>query len=46
MRAVATLASHKKDINAVAIAPNDSLVATGSQDKTIKVCEQEKVVSS
>jgi U3 small nucleolar RNA-associated protein 13 len=28
---------HEKDINIVAIAPNDSIVATGSQDKTVKL---------
>ncbi|GKY90899.1 hypothetical protein MPSEU_000062700 [Mayamaea pseudoterrestris] len=29
--------AHEKDINIVSIAPNDSLIATGSQDKTIKL---------
>jgi U3 small nucleolar RNA-associated protein 13 len=29
--------AHEKDINIVSVAPNDSLVATGSQDKTIKL---------
>lgn len=29
--------AHEKDINIVSIAPNDSSVATGSQDKTIKL---------
>eukprot|EP00656_Telonema_subtile_P006540 TRINITY_DN13025_c0_g1_i3.p1 TRINITY_DN13025_c0_g1~~TRINITY_DN13025_c0_g1_i3.p1 ORF type:complete len:840 (-),score=297.96 TRINITY_DN13025_c0_g1_i3:186-2705(-) len=29
--------AHDKDINAIAVAPNDSLFATGSQDKTIKI---------
>jgi U3 small nucleolar RNA-associated protein 13 len=29
--------AHEKDINIVSIAPNDSLVATGSQDKMIKL---------
>eukprot|EP00559_Dactyliosolen_fragilissimus_P008400 CAMPEP_0184863874 /NCGR_PEP_ID=MMETSP0580-20130426/12913_1 /TAXON_ID=1118495 /ORGANISM="Dactyliosolen fragilissimus" /LENGTH=1134 /DNA_ID=CAMNT_0027362451 /DNA_START=100 /DNA_END=3504 /DNA_ORIENTATION=- len=29
--------AHEKDINVVSVAPNDSLVATGSQDKTVKI---------
>lgn len=29
--------AHEKDINTVALAPNDKIIATGSQDKTIKV---------
>ena len=29
--------AHEKDINIVSVAPNDSLIATGSQDKTIKL---------
>jgi U3 small nucleolar RNA-associated protein 13 len=29
--------AHEKDINIVAVAPNDSLIATGSQDKTVKI---------
>jgi U3 small nucleolar RNA-associated protein 13 len=29
--------AHEKDINVVTVAPNDSLVATGSQDKTVKL---------
>lgn len=28
---------HEKDINIISIAPNDSLVASGSQDKTVKL---------
>lgn len=29
--------AHEKDINVVSVAPNDSMVATGSQDKTVKL---------
>lgn len=29
--------AHAKDINSIAVAPNDAMAATGSQDKTIKV---------
>ncbi|CAI7864146.1 unnamed protein product, partial [Closterium sp. NIES-53] len=33
----ATVAAHGKDINAVAVVPNDALVCSGSQDRTAKV---------
>eukprot|EP01113_Clastostelium_recurvatum_P049139 TRINITY_DN9059_c1_g1_i1.p1 TRINITY_DN9059_c1_g1~~TRINITY_DN9059_c1_g1_i1.p1 ORF type:complete len:724 (-),score=243.29 TRINITY_DN9059_c1_g1_i1:73-2244(-) len=36
-KASATVRAHAKDINTVAVAPNDRLIATGSQDKTIKL---------
>jgi U3 small nucleolar RNA-associated protein 13 len=29
--------AHEKDINIVVVAPNDALIATGSQDKTVKL---------
>lgn len=32
-----TWKAHDKDINSVAISPNDSLVASGSQDKKVKI---------
>jgi U3 small nucleolar RNA-associated protein 13 len=35
--AVNTTIAHEKDVNAVAISPNDGLYATASQDKTIKL---------
>ena len=35
--ALAAIPAHEKDINAVCIAPNDQLVASASQDKTIKI---------
>jgi len=34
--ATAAAAAHDKDINAVAVAPNDALVVTASQDRTAK----------
>ncbi|GLI67244.1 hypothetical protein VaNZ11_011426, partial [Volvox africanus] len=37
LRAIAAVAGHDKDINAVAVAPNDQLVATASQDRTARV---------
>eukprot|EP00462_Mataza_sp_D1_P021427 CAMPEP_0175148638 /NCGR_PEP_ID=MMETSP0087-20121206/16750_1 /TAXON_ID=136419 /ORGANISM="Unknown Unknown, Strain D1" /LENGTH=700 /DNA_ID=CAMNT_0016434143 /DNA_START=49 /DNA_END=2147 /DNA_ORIENTATION=- len=33
----ATVLAHDKEINCVAVAPNDALVASGSQDRTIKL---------
>lgn len=37
LKATAAVAAHDKDINAVAVAPNDSVVATASQDRTAKI---------
>ncbi len=37
LRVTAAVVAHDKDINSVAVAPNDSLLATGSQDRTAKV---------
>ena len=37
LRAFSSARAHDKDINIVSVAPNDSLVATGSQDKTVKL---------
>jgi len=34
---ISSVKAHDKDINIVSIAPNDTLIATGSQDKTVKV---------
>lgn len=30
--------AHDKDVNSVSISPNDKIIATGSLDKTAKVC--------
>ena len=37
LKATAATAAHDKDINAVAVAPNDSLICSASQDRTAKV---------
>ncbi|OQS00858.1 U3 small nucleolar RNA-associated protein [Achlya hypogyna] len=37
LSATAATKAHEKDVNAVAVAPNDRLVASGSQDKLIKI---------
>lgn len=37
LNAFASARAHEKDINVVSIAPNDSLLATGSQDKSVKL---------
>jgi U3 small nucleolar RNA-associated protein 13 len=37
MVVMAAVAAHDKDINAVAVSPNDALVVTASQDRTAKV---------
>lgn len=34
--------AHEKDINAIAVSPNDQLIATGSQDKTAKLWHASK----
>lgn len=37
LRSLNSVRAHEKDINIVSVAPNDSLVATGSQDRTVKL---------
>ncbi|CAE6415165.1 unnamed protein product [Rhizoctonia solani] len=39
LKSLTTVKAHEKDINALDVAPNGRLVATGSQDKTAKVFE-------
>lgn len=37
LEAAMSIRAHEKDINIISIAPNDSLVVSGSQDKTVKL---------
>mmetsp|Transcript_3883 Transcript_3883/g.8737 ORF Transcript_3883/g.8737 Transcript_3883/m.8737 type:complete len:734 (-) Transcript_3883:274-2475(-) len=37
LEVVTSVRGHDKDINIISIAPNDSVVASGSQDKTVKL---------
>jgi U3 small nucleolar RNA-associated protein 13 len=38
-RSLATIRAHEKDINALDLAPNDRFLASGSQDKLVKIYE-------
>jgi len=38
-RSLATVRAHEKDINALDLAPNDRFLASGSQDKLVKIYE-------
>lgn len=44
LKATAAVAAHTKDINAVAVAPNDSVVASASQDRTVKIWQLPSLV--
>jgi U3 small nucleolar RNA-associated protein 13 len=44
LQALAAVAAHMKDINAVAVAPNDSVVASASQDRTVKIWQLPSLV--
>ena len=37
LQSMAVVAAHDKDINALAVSPNDALICTASQDRTAKV---------
>ncbi|KAI0033812.1 WD40 repeat-like protein [Vararia minispora EC-137] len=37
LKSLSTFKAHEKDINALDVSPNDALLASGSQDKTVKV---------
>ena len=45
-RSLATLRAHEKDINSLDIAPNDRFLASGSQDKLVKIFEVDYTTSS
>ncbi|KAF6151712.1 hypothetical protein GIB67_001995 [Kingdonia uniflora] len=45
LKSKAVVAAHDKDINSVAIAPNDSLVCSGSQDRTACVWRLPELIS-
>ncbi|KAJ0039122.1 hypothetical protein Pint_22236 [Pistacia integerrima] len=45
LKAKAVVAAHSKDINSLAVAPNDSLVCSGSQDRTACVWRLPDLVS-
>ncbi|KAK7265683.1 hypothetical protein RJT34_33306 [Clitoria ternatea] len=45
LKAKAVVAAHDKDINSVAVAPNDSLVCSGSQDRIARVWRLPDLVS-
>ncbi|KAJ7956236.1 Transducin beta-like protein 3 [Quillaja saponaria] len=45
LKAKAVVAAHDKDINSVAVAPNDSLVCSGSQDRTACIWRLPDLVS-
>lgn len=46
LRSLTTYRAHDKDINSLDVAPNDRLLASGSQDKTAKVFEIDYVASA
>lgn len=41
---LAAVAAHDKDINALAFSPNDALLATASQDRTVKLWKLPELV--
>lgn len=45
-KSLTTHKAHEKDINSLDVAPNDRLLASGSQDRTAKVYEIEYIVGS
>lgn len=45
-KSLATLRAHEKDINSLDISPNDKFLASGSQDKLVKIFEIDYNLSS
>ncbi|KAG9158095.1 hypothetical protein Leryth_000251 [Lithospermum erythrorhizon] len=45
LKAKAVVAAHDKDINSLAVAPNDSLVCSGSKDRTARIWKLPDLVS-
>lgn len=41
---VAAVAAHEKDVNALSFSPNDGILATASQDNTIKLWQMPSLV--
>eukprot|EP00003_Mantamonas_plastica_P007368 TRINITY_DN1618_c0_g2_i2.p1 TRINITY_DN1618_c0_g2~~TRINITY_DN1618_c0_g2_i2.p1 ORF type:complete len:537 (+),score=188.36 TRINITY_DN1618_c0_g2_i2:1312-2922(+) len=41
LHALFTVKAHDKDINTIAVSPNDKLIATGSQDRSIRLYNKE-----
>ena len=46
LKVTAAVAAHDKDINAVAVSPNDAFICTASQDRTAKVRKLDNLGSS
>ncbi|KAH7404644.1 hypothetical protein KP509_15G036100 [Ceratopteris richardii] len=44
LSSLSTVAAHDKDINSIAVAPNDSLLCTGSQDRTARIWKLPELV--
>lgn len=39
LKTICAVSAHDKDVNQVAVSPNDALIASASQDKTVKVID-------
>ena len=42
-KSLSTIKAHDKEINAVAVAPNDTIIATGSQDASVKLWDKQNM---